>query len=57
VPVSVSSLSSLITPLVGVLSGAVFLGEKPGWPEAVAALLILGAVAVINTGPLKGFKT
>lgn len=51
VPVSVSSLSSLITPLVGVVSGAVFLGEQPGWPEAMAGLLILGAVAVINLAP------
>lgn len=50
VPVAVSSLSSLITPLVGVASGALFLGERPGWREAVAALLILGAVGVINYG-------
>lgn len=49
VPISVSSLSSLITPLVGILAGAVMLGEQPGWPEAISALLILGAVAVINT--------
>ncbi|KAF7598030.1 MAG: EamA family transporter [Candidatus Dactylopiibacterium carminicum] len=48
VPVAVSSLSSLVTPLIGVLSGAVFLGEQPGWAEATAALLILGAVGVIN---------
>lgn len=51
VPVSVSSISSLLTPLVGVASGAVFLGEHPGWPEAIAALLILGAVAVVNVRP------
>lgn len=50
VPVSVSSLSSLITPLVGVISGILLLGEKPGWPEYTATLLILGAVAVINSG-------
>lgn len=48
VPVSVSSLSSLITPLIGVISGIFLLGEKPGWPEWVAAGLILGAVAVVN---------
>ncbi len=50
VPISVSSLSSLITPLVGVISGILILGEKPGWPEFSATLLILGAVAVINSG-------
>ncbi len=50
VPVSVSSLSSLITPLIGVISGILLLGEKPGWPEISATLLILGAVAVVNSG-------
>lgn len=50
VPVSVSSLSSLITPLIGVVSGVLILGEEPGWPELSATLLILGAVAVINSG-------
>jgi drug/metabolite transporter (DMT)-like permease len=53
VPVSVSSLSSLITPLVGVISGILLLGEQPGWPEYSATILILGAVAVINWGPSK----
>ena len=48
VPVSVSSLSSLITPLIGVLSGILLLGEQPGWPEFSATILILGAVAVVN---------
>jgi drug/metabolite transporter (DMT)-like permease len=41
-------------PLVSVVSGALFLGEQPGWREAVAALLILGAVAVINMGRKRG---
>lgn len=50
VPVSVSSLSSLITPLIGVISGILLLGEQPGWPEFSATLLILGAVAVVNSG-------
>ncbi len=48
VPVSVSSLSSLITPLVGVISSIYLLGEQPGWPEYTATLLILSAVAVVN---------
>ncbi|MDQ7989678.1 MAG: EamA family transporter [Candidatus Dactylopiibacterium sp.] len=51
VPVEVSSLSSLLTPLVGVASGALFLGEQPGWREAAAAALIVSAVAVINLRP------
>lgn len=52
VPVSVSSLSSLITPLIGVISGILILGEEPGWPEFVATFLILGAVAVVNSGAI-----
>lgn len=53
VPVSVSSLSSLITPLVGVLSGILILDEQPGWPELSATVLILSAVAVVNFGAVK----
>jgi drug/metabolite transporter (DMT)-like permease len=53
VPVSVSSLSSLITPLIGVISGILLLGEQPGWPEYSATILILGAVAVVNFGGRK----
>jgi drug/metabolite transporter (DMT)-like permease len=48
VPVSVSSLSSLATPLIGVMSGALLLGEALGWNEALAALLILAAVATVS---------
>ncbi|HET7776788.1 MAG TPA: EamA family transporter [Azospira sp.] len=47
VPVAVSSLSSLVTPLVGVLGGALILGEQPGLREGVAALLILAAVGTV----------
>jgi drug/metabolite transporter (DMT)-like permease len=53
VPVSVSSLSSLITPLIGVISGILLLGEQPGWPEYSATVLILGAVAVVNFSSAK----
>jgi drug/metabolite transporter (DMT)-like permease len=48
VPVSVSSLSSLAVPLIGVLCGVVFLGEPLGWREATASLLILGAVGSVS---------
>ncbi len=50
VPVSVSSLSSLITPMIGVISSIFLLGEQPGIMEWSAAVLILSAVAVINFG-------
>jgi len=48
VPVSVSSLSSLSTPLIGVLGGVIFLGEPLGWQEITAALLILAAVGSVS---------
>ena len=48
VPVAVSSLSSLTTPLIGVVSGIVLLGEPLGWREALAALLILAAVGTVS---------
>ena len=48
VPVAVSSVSSLSTPLIGVLGGVIFLGEPFGWQEAVASLLILGAVGSVS---------
>ncbi len=47
VPVAVSSLSSLLTPLVGVLGGMLLLGESPGWGEFLGAAFILGAVATV----------
>ena len=48
VPVTVSSLSSLSTPLIGVLGGVIFLGEPLGWREIVASLLIVGAVGSVS---------
>lgn len=47
-PVAVSSISSLLTPLVGVFSSMWLLNETPGWQDYTAAGLILGAVALIN---------
>ena len=47
VPVSVSSISMLVIPVVGVLSGVVFLGERPSWAELAALVCVLGALATI----------
>ena len=44
VSVTVFSLSMLVVPLVGVLSGMLFLGERPGWPEYGALLLVFGSL-------------
>ncbi|CAG0933276.1 MAG: putative cystine transporter YijE [Rhodocyclaceae bacterium] len=47
VPVAVSSLSALVTPVIGVLGGMWLLGEQPGWSEFFGAMLILGALATV----------
>jgi drug/metabolite transporter (DMT)-like permease len=47
VPVSVFSISMLIIPVIGVLSGVVFLGERPGWAELAALACVLAALATV----------
>lgn len=47
VPVSVFSISMLVIPVIGVLSGMLFLGERPAWTELAALLLVLGALASV----------
>jgi drug/metabolite transporter (DMT)-like permease len=47
VPVSVFSISMLIIPVIGVLSGIAFLGERPSWAEVAALVLVLGALATV----------
>jgi len=47
VSVTTFSLSMLMTPVVGVLSGMLFLGERPGWPEFGALALVLGSLATV----------
>jgi drug/metabolite transporter (DMT)-like permease len=46
-PVAVSSLGSLIIPVVGVFSGMAILGERPHWQDFAALLLVLGALASV----------
>lgn len=48
-PVSVAALSSLLNPLIGIISGMLLLAEKPGTLEWIAALLILMAIVIVNT--------
>ena len=47
VPVSVFSISMLLIPVVGVLSGVVFLGEQPSRAELGALACVLGALATV----------
>ena len=46
-PVAVSSMSSLPVPVVGVFSGMLFLGERPGPGEWVALALVLAAMIAV----------
>ncbi|MBK8063831.1 MAG: EamA family transporter [Betaproteobacteria bacterium] len=48
VPVAVSSISVLLVPIVGVVCGMLFLGEKPSVAEFLALLLVVAAVLAIN---------
>jgi drug/metabolite transporter (DMT)-like permease len=45
VPVTVFSISMMLIPAVGVLSGMAFLGEQPSWLEYAALALVLGSLA------------
>ena len=47
VPVSVFSISMLLIPVVGVVSGMLFLGERPTWAEYAALALVLGALLTV----------
>ena len=50
-PVAVSSLSSLPVPVVGVLSGMVLLGERPGAQEWIALALVVAALFTVLFQP------
>jgi threonine/homoserine efflux transporter RhtA len=43
----VFSISMLIIPVVGVVSGMLFLGERPSWTEYLALVLIVLALATV----------
>ena len=51
VPVGVSSLSSLMTPVVGVFSGMLVLAERPHWQDFAALGLVLLALATVMLPP------
>lgn len=50
-PVTISSLSSLPVPVVGVFSGMIVLGERPGIAEFVALGLVLASLAAVLFQP------
>jgi len=46
-PISVSSLSTLMIPIVGVFSGMLMLGERPHWSDFAALVLVVAALAAV----------
>lgn len=56
VSVTVFSLSILIIPVVAVLSGVVFLGERPGTAEVAALALVLASLATVLVPTRGGAK-
>jgi drug/metabolite transporter (DMT)-like permease len=51
VPVGVSSLSTLMIPVVGVFSGMLVLSERPHWQDFAALGLVLPALATVMLPP------
>jgi len=52
-PIGVSTLSTLMIPVVGVFSGMVFLGERPDWTDFAALALVVASLATVM--PLPAF--
>ena len=50
VPVAVSSVSSLATPVLGVVSGILVLHEPLTWHEVAAGSFIIAAIALVHRG-------
>lgn len=49
-PVSVSSLSTLLVPVIGVFSSMLMLGERPAWSDFTALALVVAALATVLVG-------
>jgi drug/metabolite transporter (DMT)-like permease len=56
-PVGVSSLSIMMTPVVGVFSGMLLLGESPHWQDYAALVLVVTSLATVlmPAMPMKAF--
>ena len=50
-PVSTCTLSTLLVPIIGVVSSNIILGEAIGWLELISLLLICTALALVLTPP------
>ncbi len=50
-PVGVSSLAIMMTPVVGVFSGMLLLGETPHWQDYAALVLVVASLATVLLPP------
>jgi len=50
-PVTISSLSTLMIPVVGVFSGMLVLSERPQWTDYAALVLVIAALASVLIPP------
>ncbi len=50
-PATIAGLGTLMTPIVGVLTSAWWLGEPLGWREGLAIVMIVGALALVVLMP------
>lgn len=50
-PAGALALGTLAVPVIGVFSGMLILGERPGWTEFGALLLVLSALATVLIPP------
>ncbi len=52
-PASVSAIGTLLVPVIGVISGALFLGEPTGWREVTSLILVCSALSLELLRPAK----
>ncbi|MHB1218071.1 MAG: DMT family transporter [Alphaproteobacteria bacterium] len=52
-PSGIAAISTLLIPVVGVMSGAAVLGEEPGWRGYTALFLITGALVLVLLVPAR----
>lgn len=50
-PATIASIGALVTPVIGMASSALLLGEPIGWRELAALALVLSAVALVVFRP------
>ncbi len=46
-PVTIASIATLATPVLGVLSGAILLGEPTGWREIASLTLVIASLVLV----------